>query len=66
MKHRFAYKLYTTNKNKRLAHNTTKIEKSLYFQTVKFDDNLPLIIKNLKNDILFKKMFKKLRIIYFT
>jgi hypothetical protein len=36
------------------AHNTTKIEKSPYFQTAKFYYNLPSIMRNLKNDTLFK------------
>jgi hypothetical protein len=42
------------------VHSTTKIEKSPYFQTAKYYDNLRSSLWNLKNDTLFKNLRKKL------
>jgi hypothetical protein len=52
----------TRNKNKVAipVHNTTKIKKRSYFPTAKFYDNLPSSLRDLKNDILFKNLLKKL------
>jgi hypothetical protein len=38
----------------------TRMEISPYFQNAKFYDNLPSIMRNLKNDTLFKNLLKKL------
>jgi hypothetical protein len=35
-------------------------EKSPYFTTAKYHDNLPPIIRNIKNETLFENLFKKI------
>jgi hypothetical protein len=52
----------TRNKNKISipVHKTTFYEKSPYYITAKIYDHLPLVLKNIKNDMFFKNLLKKI------
>jgi hypothetical protein len=53
----------TRNSNKvSILPKPTLFEKGLYFITVKYYDNLPALMKNIKNEILFENLLEKILI----
>jgi hypothetical protein len=56
---------YNTRNSNKVAvpsHKTTLFEKSAYFATAKIYDNLPILLRNIKNETLFENLLKKILI----
>jgi hypothetical protein len=56
---------YNTRNSNKVAvpsHKTTFFEKSAYFATAKIYDNLPILLRNIKNETLFEYLLKKILI----
>lgn len=56
---------YNTRNNNKISvpsHSTALFEKSPYYVTAKIYDNLPSILRNIKNEVLFENLIKKILI----